>query len=140
VSDLRTEVEHRLDQDNRLLLAAHSQGSVVASVVIRQLNDDQRSRLAYLTYGSPVQRLYHRLFPAHFTATWIAGLRAELEDGRGLRWRNLYRRTDPIGGQIDEVAGVDPIVDVAHSHGAYEPEPEYEQARDAIWASLALPQ
>ena len=140
VTDLRTEVERRLEQGNKLLLAAHSQGSVVASVVIRQLNNDQRSRLAYLTYGSPVQRLYHRFFPAHFTSTWIAGLRAELEDGRGLRWRNLYRRTDPIGGQIDGVTGVDPIADVARSHGAYELEPEYDQARDAIWGSLALPQ
>jgi hypothetical protein len=140
VTDLRAEVEHRLELDKRLLLAAHSQGSVVASVVIRQLNDDQRRRLAYLTYGGPVQRLYHRLFPAHFTSTWIAGLRAELEDAKGLRWRNLYRRTDPIGGPIDGVAAVDPIADVARSHGGYELEPEYEQARDAIWGSLSLPQ
>ena len=140
VTDLRAEVERRLDQDSKLLLAAHSQGSVVASVVIRQLRDDQRSRLAYLTYGSPVQRLYRRLFPAHFTPAWIAGLRAELERGEGLRWHNLYRRTDPIGGQIEEVPGVDPIADVARSHSAYELEPEYDQARDAIWRLLALPQ
>jgi hypothetical protein len=140
VTDLRAEVERRLEEGNRLLLAAHSQGSALASVVIRQLNDDQRSRLAYLTYGSPVQRLYHRLFPAHFTSTWIAGLRADLEDARGSRWRNLYRRTDPIGGQIDGVAAADPIAGVARSHSGYELEPEYEQARDAIWGSLSLPQ
>ena len=140
VTDLRAEVESRLEQDKNLLLAAHSQGSVVASVVIRQLGDDQRSRLAYLTYGSPVQQLYRRLFPAHFTPGWIAGLRAELVGGEGLRWHNLYRRTDPIGGQIDEVPGVDPIADVTRSHGGYELEPEYELARDAIWGLLALPQ
>jgi hypothetical protein len=140
VTDLRAEVERRLEEGNRLLLAAHSQGSALASVVIRQLNDDQRSRLAYLTYGSPVQRLYHRLFPAHFTSTWIAGLRADLEDARGSRWRNLYRRTDPIGGQIDGVAAADPIAGVVRSHSGYELEPEYERARDAIWGSLSLPQ
>jgi hypothetical protein len=140
VTDLRNEVERRLGQADRMVFAAHSQGSVLASVVIRQLNDDQRRRLAYLTYGSPVQRLYNRLFPAHFTAGWIAGLRTELEGEAGLRWRNLYRRTDPIGGRIEGVAEGEPIDDVARSHGAYELEPEYERARDAIWGLLGLPQ
>jgi len=140
VTDLRTEVERRLGQDDMMLFAAHSQGSVLASVVIRQLDDDQQSRLAYLTYGSPVERLYRRLFPAHFTSEWIAGLRTELEGARGLRWRNLYRRTDPIGGRIDGVADLEPIDDVGRSHSSYELEPEYDLARDAIWRLLTLPQ
>jgi hypothetical protein len=140
VTDLRNEVERRLGQGDRLLLAAHSQGSVLASVVIRQLTDNQRKSLAFLTYGSPVERLYSRLFPAHFTGRWIAGLRTELEGEVGPRWRNLYRRTDPIGGRIKGVPEEEPIDDVVRSHGAYELEPEYEQARNAVWGLLALPQ
>jgi hypothetical protein len=140
VVDLRTEVEGRLSDGGKLVLAAHSQGSVLAAVVVRQLSGDSRSRLGFLTYGSPLQRLYGWLFPAHLTPDWIAGLRSELSGPKGLRWRNLYRRTDPIGGSIDEVPGEGPIEDVDNSHGGYEQEPEYGLARDAVWGLLALPQ
>lgn len=140
VVDLRTEVEGRLSDGGKLVLAAHSQGSVLAAVVVRQLSGDSRSRLGFLTYGSPLQRLYGWLFPAHLTPDWVAGLRSELSGPKGLRWRNLYRRTDPIGGSIDEVPGEGPIEDVDNSHGGYEQEPEYGLARDAVWGLLALPQ
>ncbi|WP_408996275.1 hypothetical protein, partial [Streptomyces scabiei] len=90
----------------RLVISGHSQGSVLAAAAAWQLTPSVRSRVALLTYGSPLERLYGRWFPAHFGPEPLAALHREIDC-----WRNLYRRTDPIGGPVRLTSGNGPQVD-----------------------------
>ncbi|MFH9736136.1 hypothetical protein ACH4MA_00355 [Streptomyces roseolus] len=79
----------------RLVISGHSQGSVLAAAAVWQLPTATRSRVALLTYGSPLERLYGRWFPAYFGPEALRGLH------RAVRcWTNLHRATDPIGGPV----------------------------------------
>ncbi|MFD9809091.1 hypothetical protein ACFWZZ_33235 [[Kitasatospora] papulosa] len=86
----------------RLVISGHSQGSVLAAAAVWQLPDPARRRVALLTYGSPIERLYGRWFPAYFGRVPLEGLQRSVHC-----WRNLWRATDPIGGPvlIDEGPG-----------------------------------
>ncbi|MEU8709220.1 hypothetical protein [Streptomyces sp. NPDC048565] len=86
----------------RLVISGHSQGSVLAAAAVWQLPDRARRRVALLTYGSPIERLYGRWFPAYFGRLPLEGLERSVHC-----WRNLWRATDPIGGpvRIDERDG-----------------------------------
>lgn len=85
----------------RLVISGHSQGSVLAAAAAWQLPPAVRGRVALLTYGSPLERLYGRWFPAHFGPQALGSLHREVDC-----WRNLYRLTDPIGGPVRvDVAG-----------------------------------
>ncbi|MGW3814076.1 hypothetical protein [Streptomyces sp. NPDC005046] len=90
----------------RLVLSGHSQGSVLAAAAAWQLKPAVRKRIALLTYGSPLERLYGRWFPAHFGPAALASLHREVAC-----WRNLYRPTDPIGGPVRLPGDCGPEVD-----------------------------
>ncbi|WEP00422.1 hypothetical protein A6P39_036225 [Streptomyces sp. FXJ1.172] len=90
----------------RLVLSGHSQGSVLAAAAAWQLTPSTRKRIALLTYGSPLERLYGRWFPAHFGPPALASLHRDVAC-----WRNLYRRTDPIGGPVHVSDDTTPEVD-----------------------------
>ncbi|GAA3140591.1 hypothetical protein [Streptomyces echinatus] len=90
----------------RLVLSGHSQGSVLAAAAAWQLPPSVRGRVALLTYGSPLERLYGRWFPAHFGPPALAALHHDIAC-----WRNLYRRTDPIGGPVRVPGDATPEVD-----------------------------
>nr|WP_240529589.1 hypothetical protein [Streptomyces mangrovisoli] len=92
----------------RLVLSGHSQGSVLAAAAAWQLTPAVRRRVALLTYGSPLERLYGRWFPAHFGPAALTALHHEVAC-----WRNLYRLTDPIGGPILLPGACGPEVDRA---------------------------
>ncbi|WP_053667020.1 hypothetical protein [Streptomyces sp. MMG1121] len=92
----------------RLVLSGHSQGSVLAAAAAWQLTPSARKRIALLTYGSPLERLYGRWFPAHFGPPALAALHHDVAC-----WRNLYRRTDPIGGPVRVSDDTTPDVDHA---------------------------
>ncbi|MDO0928997.1 hypothetical protein QQY24_27655 [Streptomyces sp. TG1A-8] len=79
----------------RMVLSGHSQGSVLAAAAAWQLTPAVRKRVALLTYGSPLERLYGRWFPAHFGPPALAALHRDVDC-----WRNLHRLTDPIGGPV----------------------------------------
>ncbi|WP_446215114.1 hypothetical protein [Micromonospora sp. IBHARD004] len=93
----------------RVLLSCHSQGTVIGAAVVMQLTYTESSRVALLTYGSPLRRLYARFFPAYFgplalrrAGAFLLGKPLDITDGARPRWpwRNLYRPSDPIGGWI----------------------------------------
>jgi len=89
------------DETDALVLSAHSQGSVLgAAAVLRLKQDDghpgRLPRVALLTYGSPLRRLYARAFPAYFSDQVLEQVREDV----GGRWLNLWALTDPIGADI----------------------------------------
>ncbi|MFF3464109.1 hypothetical protein [Streptomyces sp. NPDC002619] len=90
----------------RLVISGHSQGSVLAAAAAWQLKPSVRGRVALLTYGSPLERLYGRWFPAHFGPVALSSLHREVAC-----WRNLYRLTDPIGGPVRLPGDCGPEVD-----------------------------
>ncbi|WUQ31233.1 lipase family protein [Streptomyces sp. NBC_00239] len=133
----------------RLVISGHSQGSVLAAAAVRQLPPEVRSRVALLTYGSPLRRLYGRWFPAYFGPGPLAALHRDVDC-----WRNLWRSTDPIGGPVLGPAdGVDrgPLADpLAYGrtcehplpapilgHNLYQEDPVFAAERDALLARLA---
>ncbi|WEH37743.1 hypothetical protein PZB75_01305 [Streptomyces sp. AM 4-1-1] len=135
----------------RLVISGHSQGSVLAAAAVWQLPARTRSRVALLTYGSPIERLYGRWFPAYFGPVPLRGLHHEVHC-----WRNLWRPTDPIGGPVrvkeegrpvvDEGPLADPLVygrSSAHplpepilGHSDYQADPVFARERAALLERL----
>lgn len=135
----------------RLVLSGHSQGSVLAAAAAWQLKPSVRKRVALLTYGSPLERLYGRWFPAHFGPAALTSLHREVAC-----WRNLYRLTDPIGGpvrlpgdcgpQVDREALKDPLAygrTERHplpapilGHSDYQADPAFAEERERLLARL----
>ncbi|CAM5520761.1 hypothetical protein [Streptomyces narbonensis] len=132
----------------RLVISGHSQGSVLAAAAVWQLPPATRGRVALLTYGSPLERLYGRWFPAYFGPEALRGLHRTIHC-----WSNLHRATDPIGGPVCVPAEADrPAVDadvlldpVAYGrtrehplpepilgHSDYQADPEFARRRSAL--------
>ncbi|MFG2427418.1 hypothetical protein [Streptomyces sp. NPDC048590] len=141
----------------RLVISGHSQGSVLAAAAVWQLPDAARGRVALLTYGSPIERLYGRWFPAYFGRIPLEGLQRSVHC-----WRNLWRETDPIGGPVRIAEGQGPEIDrgplrdplvhgrtVEHplpepvlGHSDYQADPVFAEERAALLERLnpVLPQ
>ncbi|GAB3479834.1 hypothetical protein [Nocardiopsis coralliicola] len=83
------------DSGAGVVLSGHSQGSVLAAAAVWQLPGRCRPRVALVTHGSPLSRLYSRYFPAHFGPVALADI-----ERRVASWRNLWRSTDAIGGPV----------------------------------------
>ncbi|MBA9044216.1 MULTISPECIES: hypothetical protein [Streptomyces] len=135
----------------RLVLSGHSQGSVLAAAAAWQLTPATRARIALLTYGSPLERLYGRWFPAHFGPAALAGLHRDMAC-----WHNLYRRSDPIGGPVrlpvDDQPPVDrpplrdpltygrtpehPLPTPILGHSCYQSDPAFAQVRADLLTRL----
>lgn len=131
----------------RLVISGHSQGSVLAASAVWQLPSATRSRVALLTYGSPIERLYGRWFPAYFGPVPLLGLRRTVHC-----WRNLWRATDPIGGRVglDEAPGPEvdrgplkdplvygrtpehPLPEPVLGHFDYQADPAFAEERSAL--------
>ncbi|MET0994794.1 MAG: hypothetical protein ABWY20_12290 [Mycobacterium sp.] len=138
-----------------VVLAAHSQGSIIAAATLLQYDGATAHRVALLTFGSPLRRLYARNFPAYFGTGAIPRLRQRQQR----RWINLWARSDPIGSWVIDdrdrsmpaaLEGVDyRLLDVEsltpRSDGVYPPicghsgfwtRPEYRDAVTALESEL----
>jgi len=105
-------------EDTDVVLSGHSQGSVLAAATVWQLPGDCLGRIALITHGSPLDRLYARYFPAYFGPEPFADLRDRVS-----AWHNLWRVTDAIAGPVrlrDGCGGPDPLRTV----GQAEPIPD----------------
>ncbi|WP_246108840.1 hypothetical protein [Streptomyces sedi] len=137
----------------RLVISGHSQGSVLAAAAVWQLDAATRSRIALLTHGSPLERLYGRWFPAYFGPQALRALHGDVPC-----WRNLWRETDPIGGRVrvaeGEETAVDrpaladpmhygrnlrsPLPEPILGHGDYAADPAFAEERAALMRRLPL--
>lgn len=86
--------------DGAVILSAHSQGTVVVAAALAQLPADARSRVAVVTHGSPLTRLYAAYFARLFSVQRFQELAEQLTPSAPVAWRNLYRYTDYIGGPV----------------------------------------
>ena len=124
-------------QGHDVMISADSQGTIIAATAVLQLSEPVRGQVAFLTYGSPLHRLYAPWFPAYFNVATFAELDKRLEN----RWENLYRNTDPIGGRIppgpptnveivpvDAIANGDFVYPPIRVHSDYPSEPAYRRA------------
>ncbi|MUL43302.1 hypothetical protein FZ103_19380 [Streptomonospora sp. PA3] len=95
VPQLVARVTDMADRGTGVVFSGHSQGSVLAAAALWQAPPRCRDRVVLITHGSPLSRLYARYFPAYFGPLALGDLRT-----RAVRWRNLWRATDPIGGPV----------------------------------------
>jgi hypothetical protein len=107
VHDLRRRIDFHLNppadlvdaqhpRPRRLVLSAHSQGSLIAFATVLWLAQEDRDRTSLVTYGSQLQVAYPRGFPGFADL----GLLTTVLSALGGRWINLYRETDPIAGPV----------------------------------------
>lgn len=122
--------------DRPVLLACHSQGSVIGAAAALGARAEDLARVSFLTFGSPLGTLFRRFFPLHFSDDRLT----RLAERFGGRWLNLYRDDDPIGGPVLAEVDHPPMSDPsARIHGGYWREPEYEQAARDLIERLAVP-
>ena len=95
VPQLTARVRRMAGEDTGVVLSGHSQGSVLAAATVWQLPQECADRVALITHGSPLDRLYSRYFPAYFGPVAFSDL-----NGRVSSWRNLWRVTDAIAGPV----------------------------------------
>jgi pimeloyl-ACP methyl ester carboxylesterase len=97
VPELRLQLcQHMAAADEqRVIAATHSQGTIIGAATVLQLSDAVRRRIALLTFGSPLRRLYGRNFPAYFGLTAMTRLHSVQP-----HWINMWVFSDPIGGWI----------------------------------------
>jgi hypothetical protein len=77
-----------------LVLAGHSQGSLVSLVALLWLPPEARERVRWLTFGSQLRQQFPRAFPHYVTVPLLR------DAAEGHRWLSLYRDTDPIAGPV----------------------------------------
>ncbi|WP_406044171.1 hypothetical protein OG799_06820 [Micromonospora sp. NBC_00898] len=96
VPELAKRICYLSERHAGVLLTGHSHGSVLLAATVLQLPPRVRQRVALLTYGSPLDRLYARLFPAYLGRDVLHEVGARID----WRWLNLWRDTDQIGGWV----------------------------------------
>ena len=93
----------------RVVLAGHSQGSVIALAAAVIQPEDARRRLALVTVGCVLDRLYSRFFPRYFGPELFriaadllgaAGTDGRPGSGSTSRWTNIWRHSDYLGGSV----------------------------------------
>jgi hypothetical protein len=129
------------DNGGRVVLVAHSQGSVLATAALVQPGcRPAGDRPGLITFGAPICKLYSWGFPGYFDADLINPLKPG-EDGHLSDWRNFYYPTDPIGGSVAPdllAAGGDPVdtefLDPAECYYVYGQPPPAPKGHSGYWA------
>jgi hypothetical protein len=117
VPELQHRIAYHVGQGRPVVLAAHSQGSVLAAAALLS-RPSLADGVALVTVGSPLAQLYARFYPAYFGPDGqFAALRTRLSaanPGLGAdAWRSFYRLTDYIGQRVHGPAPDQGDVEVA---------------------------
>lgn len=106
VADLRSRISWHLagqsgptmprSPASSVVVAAHSQGSLIAVAALLWLPAEERSRVGLLTFGSQLKVQFPRAFPAYVNFDVLRWLFEKYEG----RWVNMYRDTDAIAGPV----------------------------------------
>jgi hypothetical protein len=103
VPEIQARIREKVGNGERVILAGHSQGSVIAAAVMASLPATVTAGTALVTYGSPLGSIYRPFFPMATSDQLIEGIAAKVgpgpEGAHPLLWANFYRRTDPIAGR-----------------------------------------
>ena len=106
----------------QLVLAGHSQGSLVSLVALLWLPPEARERVRWLTFGSQLRQQFPRAFPHYVTVPLLQ------DAATHHRWLSLYRDTDPAAGPVtswDHTPDGSAELDVGAAHAAAgRPEPD----------------
>lgn len=133
VPELEERVRRLVANEGRVVLVAHSQGSVLSAfVLLRPSLEAEVTKVALVSYGSPLSTLYRWAFPTVFTPQVFERLvDALVPTGTGAqpRWRNLFYATDYVGGPVRLASGAGETVNrelkdpPTHWHVIGEPPP-----------------
>lgn len=97
VPDIQRRLWRLHDEGERVVLVAHSQGTILAAAALAQPHcRPPDGAVALVTLGSPLRGLYSRGFPAYVNA----GLLDRIVSPRTPYWENLFYRTDYIGQEV----------------------------------------
>lgn len=118
-------LQEALRTERHEILAAHSQGSVISCVALSQ--PDSPLPRAFVTYGSPLGILYDQLFP--FAGVRPLVSRVDARWGETSHWVNLWRDTDPLGGDAVPCIGGNHPIRSGTGHSQYELTDEFFDAR-----------
>jgi len=101
VPELVNRIKFHTGEGRGVVLAAHSQGTVISAATVMQLNGasssgDPLGRVSLMTFGCVLRRLYGRYFPAYFGPSTLVAVGNAVD----ARWWNLWRYTDYLGGPV----------------------------------------
>jgi hypothetical protein len=77
-----------------VVVAAHSQGSLISLVALLWLPEEVRGRVRWVTFGSQLRQQFARGFPHYVPPELLRGMAG------AFRWVSLYRDTDPVAGPV----------------------------------------
>jgi len=88
-----------------VVLCGHSQGSLISFAALLALNDADRRRVGFVSFGSQLRLIFPRAFPSYVNYASAKWLRSGLQDKDRNdkvrdRWVNLFRETDPLAGPV----------------------------------------
>ena len=103
-SGFRQKIQQRLrdecnaaPKDKKLVLCAHSLGTVISIDTLRKL-DINHEDILLITGGSPLERWLHRFIPNAYPPS--RHIQESLEREGKVKWVNVYRTADPIGSVL----------------------------------------
>lgn len=104
VADVVSRVTRLTAAGNSVLIAGHSHGALIATIAVSYLPEEVVARTGLLTSASPAVRLIEPFFGAILNRRKSDEIAASLTGPDGVRWSNLYRLTDPLGGPAFDYA------------------------------------